>query len=72
MNRKFLPHLSGLFWDGISSGLVMMALPWFLLQQGDMGLFVALTTLACTLSSFFLTPIFATFIDRYSRKAILM
>ncbi|PML38628.1 MFS transporter [Vibrio breoganii] len=72
MNRKFLPHLSGLFWDGISSGLVMMALPWFLLQQGDMGLFVALTTLACTLSSFVLTPIFATFIDRYSRKAILM
>lgn len=72
MSTKFLPHLSGLFWDGISSGLVMMALPWLLLQHGDMGLFVALTTLACTLSSFVLTPIFATFIDRHSRKAILM
>ena len=50
---------------------MMMALPWLLLNQGSSGSFLALVTLSCTISSFFLTPLFATFIDRYSRKGIL-
>ncbi|POC15488.1 MFS transporter, partial [Vibrio vulnificus] len=46
--NRTLPYLTGLFFDGISSGLFMMALPWMMLQTPDMGTFVALTALTCT------------------------
>lgn len=64
--------LTARFFDGVSSGMFLMALPWIMLTQGDNGVAVAMIALACTLSSFFLTPIFATMIDRYSRKSILV
>ncbi|MCL9781942.1 MFS transporter [Vibrio sp. S4M6] len=70
--NKSTPYLFGRFFDGISSGLFMMALPWLLLAQGGMGTFVALLSLACTLTSFLLTPWYSAFIDRHSRKAILV
>lgn len=70
--RKTMTYLSGRFFDGISSGLFMMALPWIMLSQPDMGTFVALTALACTAISFFLTPFFSTLIDRRSRKDVLV
>jgi len=50
----------------------MMALPWIILQQENMGFFVAITALVCTAISFIFTPFFATWIDRYSRKNILI
>lgn len=70
--NRTVPYLTGLFFDGISSGLFMMALPWMMLQTPDMGTFVALTALVCTALSFVITPFFATLIDRHSRKAILL
>lgn len=70
--NRTLPYLTGLFFDGISSGLFMMALPWMMLQTPDMGTFVALTALVCTALSFVITPFFATLIDRHSRKTILL
>ncbi|MDO6707225.1 MFS transporter [Photobacterium sp. 1_MG-2023] len=66
------PYLAGRFFDGISSGMFMLALPWIMLSQGDMGVFVAALSLLCTLLSFFTTPFSATFIDRHSRKSILI
>lgn len=69
--NRTLPYLSGRFFDGISSGLFMMALPWIMLQTPDMGSFVAMTALACTAISFVLTPFFSTLVDRHSRKQIL-
>lgn len=60
------------FFDGVSSGLIMLALPWIMLKKGDNGSLVALIALVCTLASFFLTPIFSTLIDRISRKEILI
>ncbi|PSW17226.1 MFS transporter [Photobacterium sanctipauli] len=72
MRNKTTPYLSGRFFDGISSGLFMMALPWLMLKTPDMGTFVALTALACTSNSFLCTPFFSTLIDRHSRKAILV
>lgn len=45
MENKTITYLSGRFFDGISSGLFMMALPWIMLQQPDMGTFVALIAL---------------------------
>lgn len=69
---RTLPYLTGRFFDGISSGLFMMALPWIMLSSPDMGTFVAMVALACTATSFILTPIFATLIDRHSRKLILI
>lgn len=72
MKNKTIPYLSGRFFDGISSGLFMMALPWIMLQKPDMGTFVALTALVCTVSSFLCTPFFSTLTDRHSRKAILI
>ncbi|MGF1680001.1 MFS transporter [Photobacterium minamisatsumaniensis] len=72
MKNKNLPYLSGRFFDGISSGLFMMALPWLMLKTPNMGTFVALTALACTSISFICTPFFSTLIDRHSRKAILV
>lgn len=72
MTSRTFPYLTGRFFDGISSGLFMMALPWMILQQPNMGTFVALTALACTVLSFLLTPFFSTLIDRHSRKRILV
>lgn len=56
--NKSLPYLSGRFFDGISSGLFMMALPWIMLATPNMGSFVAMVALTCTAVSFFLTPFF--------------
>ena len=69
---RTLPYLSGRFFDGISSGLFMMALPWIMLESENMGTFVALIALACTATSFVLTPFFSTLIDRHSRKSLLV
>ncbi len=71
-SQRTLPYLSGRFFDGISSGLFMMALPWIMLQSPNMGPFVAMVALGCTAVSFVLAPIFATLIDRHSRKALLI
>ncbi|TFH90586.1 MFS transporter [Vibrio ouci] len=70
--HRTLPYLSGRFFDGISSGLFMMALPWIILAEPNMGTFVAMTALACTATSFVLTPFFSTLIDRHSRKTLLV
>lgn len=70
--NKSLPYLCGRFFDGISSGLFMMALPWIMLATPNMGSFVAMVALTCTAVSFFLTPFFSTLIDRHSRKALLI
>ncbi len=72
MDKKSRPYLIGRFFDGISSGLFMMALPWIMLQTPNMGTFVALVALSCTLVSFALTPYFSAIIDRYSRKRVLL
>ena len=60
------------FFDTISSGLFMMALPWVMLKMGNNATIVALIAVVCTVSSFILTPLFATLIDRYSRKKIIV
>lgn len=72
MKSRTVPYLSGRFFDGISSGLFMMALPWIMLATPNMGSFVAMVALACTAISFFLTPFFSTLIDRHSRKSLLV
>ncbi|MGC9402985.1 MFS transporter [Vibrio genomosp. F10] len=72
MKNKTIPYLTGRLFDGISSGLFMMALPWVMLQTPNMGTFVALVALACTVVSFLLTPLFSTYIDRHSRKFLLI
>ncbi|GHW54624.1 MFS transporter [Vibrio cholerae] len=65
-------YLTGLFFDGISSGLFMMALPWMMLSKPNQGAFVAIVALVCTVLSFLLTPFFSTLIDRSSRKQLLV
>ncbi len=50
----------------------MMALPWIMLSEADMGTFVALVALSCTAVSFLATPFFATLTDRHSRKQLLV
>ena len=65
-------YLTGRFFDGISSGLFMMALPWIMLSTPNMGSFVAILALSCTALSFILTPFFSTLIDRFSRKKLLV
>lgn len=72
MIKRDFYYLGGRFFDGISSGLVMMALPWFILSEPNRGPFVAMVALTCTVSTFLLTPFIAAWIDRYSRKRILM
>ena len=71
MPFKYVSFLSGRFFDGISSGMFMLALPWIMLEETQSGSIVALSTLACTLASFSLSPLLSTLIDRHSRKAIL-
>ncbi|MDK9736785.1 MFS transporter [Vibrio sp. D404a] len=72
MKNKTPPYLAGRFFDGISSGLFMLALPWLMLAQPGQGSFVALTALICTLTTFCATPYFSAMIDRHSRKQILV
>lgn len=71
MPYKYSTFLVGRFFDGISSGMFMLALPWIMLQQTQSGSLVALCALACTLISFSLSPLLSTLIDRHSRKMIL-
>tara|TARA_B100001059_G_scaffold228040_1_gene258599 strand:- start:577 stop:1776 length:1200 start_codon:yes stop_codon:yes gene_type:complete len=72
MKRKTPPYLTGRFFDGISSGLFMLALPWLILAAPNMGTIVALTALVCTITTFLATPYFSALIDRHSRKNILI
>ena len=72
MKRKTPPYLTGRFFDGISSGLFMLALPWLMLATNNMGTFVALTALVCTITTFLATPYFSALIARHSRKNILI
>ncbi|WP_392339157.1 MFS transporter [Moritella marina] len=72
MKNRTIPYLFARFFDGISSGMFMMALPWIMLLEEGMGFFVAITALVCTSLSFVFTPFFATMIDRHSRKTILI
>ncbi|MBW3695389.1 MFS transporter [Vibrio sp. T187] len=72
MKNRTMPYLTGRFFDGISSGLFMMALPWVMLATPNMGTFVALVALTCTAVSFLATPFFSTLIDRHSRKSLLV
>jgi MFS family permease len=72
MKNKTQPYLAGRFFDSISSGLFMMALPWVMLMSPGMGTFVALVSLSCTAVSFLVTPFFSTLTDRHSRKALLV
>ncbi|GAJ74857.1 LOW QUALITY PROTEIN: permease [Vibrio sp. JCM 18905] len=72
MKNKTQPYLAGRFFDSISSGLFMMALPWVMLSEPQMGTFVALVSLSCTAISFLATPFFSTLVDRHSRKALLV
>lgn len=72
VKNRTRPYLTGRLFDGISSGLFMMALPWIMLSEPNMGVFVAILALTCTALSFCLTPIFSTLIDRTSRKYLLI
>ncbi|MPW36195.1 MFS transporter [Vibrio sp. B1Z05] len=72
VKNRTRPYLTGQLFDGISSGLFMMALPWIMLSTPNMGVFVAILALVCTALSFCLTPIFSTLIDRTSRKHLLI
>ncbi|WP_119396235.1 MFS transporter [Salinibius halmophilus] len=70
--RRDLNYLTARFFDGLSTGLILLALPWYILTHGGTGSFVASIALVCTITSFALTPLLSTFIDRYSRKTILI
>jgi len=72
MPSKYTTFLSGRFFDGISSGMFMLALPWIMLEQTQSGSLVALSALASTLLSFCLSPLLSTLIDIHSRKLILL
>ena len=72
MKNRTIPYLTGRFFDSISSGLFLMALPWVMLSEQEMGTFVALVALSCTLVSFLATPFLSTLIDRHSRKQLLV
>lgn len=72
MKNKTIPYLTARFFDGISSGLFMLALPWLMLQKSNMGTFVAFTALACTLATFITAPYYAALTDRSSRKTLLV
>ncbi|MFC1233934.1 MFS transporter [Vibrio sp. F74] len=72
MKKRVLPYLSGRLFDGVSSGMFMMALPWIMLNESGMGTFVAILALVCTGASFVSTLFMATLIDRFSRKKLLV
>ncbi|WP_222709886.1 MFS transporter [Reinekea thalattae] len=72
MTKKTRHYLCALFFDGLSTGLFLMALPWLMLSGEGNGLFVASVAIVCTAASFLVTPFFATLIDRHSRKLILL
>lgn len=64
--------LLGRLFSDSASGLFMMALPWLMLKQEAGGHYVAIMALLCTCSSFVMTPVFSTWIDRSSRKYLLL
>lgn len=65
-------YLAGRATDMLSTSLFGLALTWSLLEKGVSGTGIALVALTCTLSSTVLTPIAAAWIDRISRRRVLV
>ncbi|WP_040557263.1 MFS transporter [Reinekea blandensis] len=65
-------YLAGRATDMLSASLFTLALSWKMLEGGVSGTVVALLALVCTVSSTLLTPFASTWMDRYSRRQILV
>lgn len=65
-------YMAGRATDMLSTSLFTLALTWSLLETGLSGAGIAMLALACTLTSTVLTPIAAAWIDRISRRRVLV
>ena len=68
VQRLLLANITG----SIGSGVTIIAIPWLLVQQPGGERLYGYATLGTTLALFLLMPYYGSWIDRHSRKAILL
>ncbi|MFD2443007.1 MFS transporter [Bacillus sp. CGMCC 1.16607] len=71
-DRRFYFILAANLLSSIGSGITMIAVPWLLVSKGDGATIFGYATIAMTVINFIMSPFIGQWIDRFSRKKMLM
>ncbi|MHC0036852.1 MFS transporter [Pseudoneobacillus sp. C159] len=71
-DRRFYFILMANLLSSIGSGITMIAVPWLLVSKGDGAVIFGYATIVMTLINFIMAPFIGQWVDRYSRKRLLM
>jgi MFS family permease len=71
-DRRFHFILAANLLSSIGSGITMIAVPWLLISKEDGSTIFGYTTIVMTLINFIMAPFIGQWVDRFSRKKILL
>lgn len=71
-DRRFYLILAANILSSIGSGITMIAVPWLLVSKGDGATLFGYATIVMTIINFITSPFIGQWVDRFSRKKILM
>lgn len=71
-DRRFYFILAANLLSSIGSGITMIAVPWLLVSKGDGATIFGYATIVMTLINFIMAPFIGQWVDRFSRKKLLM
>jgi MFS family permease len=71
-DRRFYFILAANLLSSIGSGITMIAVPWLLVSKGDGTVIFGYATIVMTLINFIMAPFIGQWVDRFSRKKLLM
>lgn len=69
---KIIPILLSDLFTSVGSGITMIAIPWYLVNQPGGEKVFGFLTIISTIALFFLSPYFGAVIDKFSQKRLLM
>jgi MFS family permease len=71
-DRRFYFILVANLLSSIGSGITMIAVPWLIVSKGDGATIFGYATIVMTLINFIMAPFIGQWVDRFSRKKLLM
>jgi MFS family permease len=71
-DRRFYFILAANILSSVGSGITMIAVPWLLVSSGDGASIYGYATIVMTIINFIMSPFIGQWVDRFSRKKILM
>lgn len=71
-DRRFYLILAANLLSSVGSGITMIAVPWLLVSKGDGALLYGYATIIMTVINFVMAPFIGQWVDRMSRKKLLM